>query len=57
MIPVREDRLARLIGIGEHGAVDVDDDLVALGRAAGIEVVVKRGFRDHPEGSFTRAFA
>jgi hypothetical protein len=37
-------RLAGLIGILEHGTVDMDDHLVVLGRSARIDAVVKRGF-------------
>jgi len=36
-----EDRLARRIRIREHGGIDVDDDLVALARGAGLDSVVE----------------
>jgi hypothetical protein len=37
-----DDRLPGLLGVGEHGGVDVDDDLVALSRGARVEPVVER---------------
>jgi hypothetical protein len=44
-----EHGLARVIGIGQHRSVDVDDDLVARARRAGVEVVMEGGFGDDPE--------
>ena len=41
-----EQRLAGLIRIGEDGGVDVDDDLVALARGAGVDAVVEGRFRE-----------
>ena len=40
---VFQDRLARLIQIGQHLGVDVDHHLVALARGAGIESLVEGG--------------
>src|SRR5437016_8361324 len=40
---VFEERLAGLIGVGKDRRIDVDDDLVALSRRAGIEAVVQGG--------------
>ena len=42
--PVFEDRLTRLIRIGEHKSIDVDHDLIMLARRAGIDSVMERGF-------------
>jgi hypothetical protein len=42
---VLEDRLARLLRIGQHLGVDVDHHLVALPWGAGIEAVVQRRLR------------
>ena len=39
---VLEDALTGLLGVGQHGGVDVDHHLVALARGAGIEVVEGR---------------
>jgi hypothetical protein len=44
--PVLEHGLAGLIRIGERRGVDMDHDLVALARGAGIEAVVKGRLRD-----------
>jgi hypothetical protein len=41
--PVLEDGLAGLLGVGEHGHVDVDDYLVAFAGGSGIEPVVESG--------------
>ena len=38
---VLEDGLAGMIGVRQHRGVDVDDDLVALARGAGIDAVVE----------------
>jgi hypothetical protein len=38
---VVEDRLARRIRIRKQGGIDVDDDLVALARRAGLDSVVE----------------
>ncbi|HUF91848.1 MAG TPA: hypothetical protein VMR23_05680 [Candidatus Limnocylindria bacterium] len=43
---VLEDRLAGLIRVREHRGIDMDDDLVALARRAGIEPVMQRSFRE-----------
>jgi len=43
---VLEDRLPRLIRIGQHGGIDVDHYLIALAGGAGIELLVKCRFRD-----------
>jgi hypothetical protein len=51
MLAVLQHRLARLIGIGQHGRIDVDDDLVPLARGAGVQVVVQGGLGDHPSAS------
>ena len=47
---VLEDRLAGLIRIGQHGGIDVDHHLVALGRGAGIEPVLERRLRKEGQG-------
>jgi hypothetical protein len=44
--PVLEDGLAGLIRIREDRGVDMDDDLVALARGAGIELVVESRLRE-----------
>jgi hypothetical protein len=44
-----EDGLARRLGIGQHRRVDVDDDLVALARSAGVEAVIERGLGEQDE--------
>ena len=44
--PVLEDGLAGLIRIRQHRGVDVDHDLVALARGAGIELVVEGRLRE-----------
>jgi len=41
-----EDRLTRLIGVREHGRVDMDDHLIALARRARIDAVMERGLRE-----------
>ncbi len=41
-----EDGLARLIGIRESRGIDVDDDLIALSRSAGIDAVVEGRLRE-----------
>jgi hypothetical protein len=41
-----EDRLPRLLPIGQHRGVDVDHHLVALPRRAGIEAVVQGRLRE-----------
>ena len=43
---VVEDRLTGRIGVRQHRRVDVDHDLVALARGAGIDSVVERCFGD-----------
>ena len=43
---VVEDRLAGRISVRQHRRVDVDHDLVALARGAGIDSVVERRFGD-----------
>ncbi len=43
---VVENRLTGRIRIRQHGEIDVDDDLVALARRAGIDSVVERRFGD-----------
>ena len=43
---VVEDRLPGRIRVRQHRRVDVDHDLVALARGAGIDPVVERGFGD-----------
>ena len=40
------DGLARRIGVGQDIGIDVDDDLVALARSAGVDPVVERGLGD-----------
>ena len=40
MVAVFQHRLPRLVGIGEHGRVDVDHHLIALARRARVEIVV-----------------
>jgi hypothetical protein len=45
---VLEHGLAELIGIREHRGVDVDDDLIALARRAGIDAVMQRRLREQP---------
>ena len=47
VLAVFEGRLAGLIRVHEHWRVDVDDNLVAVTRRTGVEIVVQRGFRDH----------
>ena len=42
-----EDGLAGRLRVRQHGGVDVDDDLVALARRAGIDPVVEGGLRQH----------
>ena len=39
---VLEHSLARRVGVGQHGRVDVNHDLIALAWSAGIERVVQR---------------
>jgi hypothetical protein len=41
-----EDGLAGRVRVRQHGRVDVDDNLVALARRAGIDPVVQRGLRE-----------
>ena len=48
--PVLEDRLARMLGVGQHRGVDVDHDLVALAGSPGIEPVVQRGLGQQGQG-------
>jgi hypothetical protein len=48
--PIPEDRLARLVRIGQDLGVDVDDHLVALARGAGIESVMQGRFREQGQG-------
>ena len=43
---VFEDRLARLIRVGEGGRIDVDHDLIALTRGAGIKIAVEGRLRE-----------
>jgi hypothetical protein len=45
-----EGRLTRLIRIGQHRRVDVDDHLVALTRRAGIELVMESRLREQRQG-------
>ena len=52
--PVLEDRLAGLVGVGQHGGIDVDDDLVALARGAGIEVVMQGSLGEAPARLLSR---
>jgi hypothetical protein len=40
---VLEDGLAGRVWLREHGRVDVDYDLIALARSAGIDAVMERG--------------
>jgi len=40
------DGLARRFGVGQDIGIDVDDDLVALARGAGIDPVMERGLGD-----------
>ena len=44
-----EDGLPGLGGIGQHRRIDVDDDLVALGRRAGIEALVEGDLGEEAE--------
>jgi hypothetical protein len=46
---VLEDRLPRLIWVGQHGSIDVDYDLITLARGARIELVVECGLRDQTQ--------
>ena len=45
-----QDRLPRLIWIGQHLGIDVHHHLVALPRGAGIEAAVQRRLREQGEG-------
>jgi hypothetical protein len=45
-----EDRLARLVRIGQDLGVDVDHDLAALARGAGIEPVMESRLREQGQG-------
>ena len=45
-----EDRLPRLIGIGQYLGIDVDHHLVALPRGAGIEAVVQGRLGEQGQG-------
>ena len=47
---VLEDRLAGLIGVGQHRSIDVDHHLVALTGGAGIKPLVERRLRDQSQG-------
>ena len=47
---VLEDRLARLLGLGQRWGVDVDHHLVALARGAGIEPLVQGRLREERQG-------
>jgi len=47
---VLEHGLAGRVGVRQHGRVDVDHDLVALARGAGIDPVVKRRLGEHGQG-------
>ena len=46
---VLEEGLTGLIGVGEHGSVDVHHHLIALARRAGIDPVMERGLGEQPE--------
>ena len=46
---VLQDGLAGRLGVREHGRVDMDHDLIALARGAGIDAVMERRFRDECE--------
>ena len=41
--------MARRFGIGQHRRVDVDDDLVALARSAGVEAVMEESLGEQGE--------
>jgi hypothetical protein len=41
-----EHGLACCVGVGQHRGVDVDDDLIALARSTGVELVVQGGLGD-----------
>src|SRR5215813_12934614 len=47
---ILEHRLAGLIGVGQHGGIDVDHDLIALARGTGIDPVVERGLGEQGQG-------
>ena len=51
---VLEERLPRLIGIGEGRGIDVDDHLVSLSRSAGIDAVVEGRLREQRQCVATR---
>jgi hypothetical protein len=40
-----EDRLAGRLRVRQHRRIDVDDDLIALARGAGIDLVMERRLR------------
>jgi hypothetical protein len=44
-----QDRLAGLVRIGQHRGIHMDDDLVAVARRPGIEIVLQRRLRDHSD--------
>jgi hypothetical protein len=46
---VLQDGLAGCVGVGEHGRVDVNHDLIALARGSGIDAVMECRFREERE--------